>query len=135
VLIYGTHPGAHCADYPTLDHSRGMVVDFSRGATPPYHRRPGHEWFVARRCVLCAAPGSVDETDDTYAAGTGRPGRQGIIDTHLFKQAGVKSEVSLTTSSGAPTITRRRSTSDGFDHGGIRTKGAVGADDDKKKLP
>src|SRR6267142_993060 len=105
------------------------------GATPPYTGVPGNEWFVREEMRFYApAPVSVDETDDTYAAVTDDLVGKALMTPTLFKQAGVKSAVSLNY------VYRRADYYTTVDPAsmvsimGEFVKGAVGADDDKKNI-
>ena len=66
------------------------------GATVPYTGVSGNEWFAREEMRFYApAPVSVDDTDDTYAAVTDDLVGNALKTPTVFKQAGVKSAVSL----------------------------------------
>ena len=66
------------------------------GATVPYTGVSGNEWFAREEMKFYApAPVSVDDTDDTYAAVTDDLVGNALKTPTVFKQAGVKSAVSL----------------------------------------
>jgi len=105
------------------------------GATPAYTGVTGNEFFVREEMRFYApAPVSVAETDDTYAALTDDLVGNALQTPTLFKQAGVKSAVSLNY------IYRSAdyfTTVDATSMVGIMAdfiKGTVGGDDDKKDI-
>src|SRR6266481_5994061 len=105
------------------------------GATPPYTGVTGNEWFVREEMRFYApAPVSVDETDDTYAAVTDDLVGKALMTPTLFKQAGVKSAVSLNYVYRSADYYTTVDPTSMVSIMGEFVKGAVGADDDKKNI-
>ena len=105
------------------------------GATPPYTGVTGNEWFVREEMRFYApAPVSVEETDDTYAAVTDDLVGNALMTPTVFKQAGVKSAVSLNYVYRSADYYTTVDPASMVSIMGDFVKGAVGAEDDKKNI-
>ncbi len=105
------------------------------GATPAYTGVTGNEWFVREEMRFYApAPVSVEETDDTRAAVTDDLVGNALMTPTLFKQAGVKSAVSLNYVYRSADYYTTVDPTTMVSIMGDFIKGAVGVEDDKKDI-
>jgi hypothetical protein len=105
------------------------------GATPAYTGVPGNEWFVREEMRFYApAPVSVEETDDTLAAITDDLVGKSLMTPTLFRQAGVKSAVSLNYVYRSADYYTTVDPTTMVSIMGDFIKGAVGVEDDKKNV-
>jgi hypothetical protein len=105
------------------------------GATPAYTGVPGNEWFVREEMRFYApAPVSVEETDDTLAAITDDLVGKALMTPTLFRQAGVKSAVSLNYVYRSADYYTTVDPTTMVSIMGDFIKGAVGVEDDKKNV-
>jgi Type I phosphodiesterase / nucleotide pyrophosphatase len=105
------------------------------GATPAYTGVTGNEWFVRQEMRFYApAPVSVSETDDTDAAVTDDLVGKALMTPTLFRQAGVKSAVSLNYVYKSADYYTTVDPSTMVSIMGDFVKGAVGIEDDKKNI-
>ena len=105
------------------------------GATPAYTGVPGNEWFVREEMRFYApAPVSVSETDDTLAAVTDDLVGKALKTPTLFRQAGVKSAVSLNYVYRSADYYTTVDPASMVGIMGDFIAGAVGGEDDKKNI-